>query len=91
MTKTTAEEILFDATDMEPPKPLQQAISILQQMKSGQYLRMLHRHLPYPLFESCRQLRVSYRHFNGQQNECVILFWRNDDPAAEKFCEHIDQ
>jgi uncharacterized protein (DUF2249 family) len=95
MTKTTAEEILLDATGMEPPEPLQQAVSILQKLEAGQYMRMLHRHLPYPLFESCQQLKVSYRHFtgqqSGQQNECVILFWRNDDPATAKFCEHIGQ
>ena len=91
MTQPAGEEILLDATAMEPPEPLQQAISILQQLKPGQYLRMLHRHLPYPLFESCQQLRISYRHFTSQQNECVILFWRNDDPATAEFCMHIGQ
>ena len=91
MTQPAGEEILLDATAMEPPEPLQQAISILQQLEPGQYLRMLHRHLPYPLFESCQQLEISYRHFTGRQNECVILFWRSDDTATAELCGQIGQ
>lgn len=91
MTQPAGEEILLDATAMEPPEPLQQAISILQQLKPGHYLRMLHRHLPYPLLENCQQLEISYRHFTGQQGEWIILFWRSDDPAIAKFCEQIGQ
>jgi hypothetical protein len=62
---------------------------------------MLHRQLPYPLFESCQKFNVSYRHFAGRQNtkqttqqtaqqiEWIILFWRNDDPATEEFCKQL--
>ncbi|MCP4002343.1 MAG: DUF2249 domain-containing protein [Gammaproteobacteria bacterium] len=91
MTQATGEEILLNATAMQPPEPLQQAISILQQLRFGQYLRMLHRHLPYPLFESCQQLEISYRHFTGQQSEYIILFWRSDDPSTAKICEKIER
>jgi hypothetical protein len=91
------EAILLDATAMEPPEPLQKATLILQQLQPAQYLRMLHRQLPYPLFEACPQLNISYRHFAGrptaqqtaQQIEWIILFWRNDDPATEKFCRQL--
>jgi hypothetical protein len=93
MTGQTMEAILLDATAMEPPEPLQKATLILQQLQPGQYLRMLHRQLPYPLFASCQQLDISYRHFTGQQTDpqtkWVILFWRNDDPATAKFCKQI--
>jgi hypothetical protein len=97
MTGQTMEEIQLDAAAMEPPEPLQKATLILQQLQSGQYLRMLHRQLPYPLFASCQKLDVSYRHFAGrqtgqqisQQTEWIILFWRNDDPTTEKFCKQL--
>ena len=99
MTQPAGEEILLDATAMEPPEPLQRATSILQQLERGQYLRMLHRRLPYPLFESCEQLEISYRHFAGQArdqknthaNKCVILFWRSDDAAMQELCRQIQQ
>lgn len=93
MTGHAMEEILLDAAAMEPPEPLQKATLILQQLQPGQYLRMLHRQLPYPLFETCRQLDISYRHLaspqTGQQTKWVILFWRSNDPATEKFCAQL--
>ena len=89
------EAILLDATAMEPPEPLQKATLILQQLQPGQYLRMLHRQLPYPLFASCQKLDVSYRHFAGRQTDpqskWVILFWRSNDPTTAHFCSQISQ
>ena len=95
MTQPAGEEILLDATAMEPPEPLQRATSILQKLEHGQYLRMLHRRLPHPLLESCEQLEVSYRHFAAQEDtresKWVILFWRSDDPITAKFCGQLQQ
>ncbi len=91
MTQPAGDEILLDATAMEPPEPLQQATSILHQLETGQYLRMLHRHLPHPLFASCQQLDISYRHFTDSDNKPVILFWRSDDSGMAEFCEQISE
>jgi hypothetical protein len=100
---SAGKEFLLDATAMEPPEPLQRATSILQHLERSQYLRMLHRRLPYPLLENCAQLDISYRHFaseEGGQNsgqkehqkaQWVILFWRNDDPAMAELCGQIRQ
>jgi len=91
MTRSTAEEILLDATRMEPPEPLQRGTSILQGLQRGQCLRMLHRRLPHPLLQSCEELAVSYRHFNSTGSNWVILFWRNDDRATAEYCRQLQQ
>ena len=95
MTRLTGEEILLDATALEPPEPMQRATLILQRLELGQHLRMLHRRLPYPLFENCAQLAIGYRHFASQEssqgNQWVILFWRNDDPATAELCRQLQQ
>jgi len=91
MTSPAGKEILLDATALEPPEPLERATLILQQLEHGQYLRMLHRRLPHPLFASCEQLAVDYRHFTSRGNQWVILFWRNDDPATAELCRRIQQ
>lgn len=91
MTGQPAGEILLDASALEPPEPLQRATIILQQMTRGQYLRMLHRRLPYPLFDICRQLSIEYRHFSGEQSSWIILFWRSDDPATAQRCRQLDR
>jgi hypothetical protein len=74
---------------MEPPQPLQQATRILQHMQTGHYLRMLHRRLPYPLFDICRQLGIEYRYFSGQQCAWIILFWHCDDAITAQYCAQI--
>jgi hypothetical protein len=90
MTDISECEFFLDATALEPPGPFQQAIEILRYLKPGQYLRMLHRRLPHPLFDTCDQLGISHRHFPTRQNTWTILFWRNDDPAAAEHCRQIE-
>ena len=89
MTGQTDGEILLDASELEPPEPLQRAIEILKQLAPGQYLRMLHRRLPNPLFDACDQLGIEYRHFPGEQVSWIVLFWRKDDPITAKLCRKI--
>lgn len=55
-----AVEFRLDASEMEPPEPFEKATEILRQLKPGQYLRMLHRRIPYPLFAFCKELSLDY-------------------------------
>jgi hypothetical protein len=89
MTGQPKNEILLDASALAHPEPLQQALQILQELTPGQYLRMLHRRLPYPLFDACQQLGIVHRHFTGTQTAWIILFWRDDDPVAAEHCQQI--
>ena len=91
MARQCGDEIVLDATTLEPPEPLRRATEILQQLSRGQYLRMVHRRLPYPLFDICSQLGIDYRHFSGEQDSWVMLFWRRDDPATAERCRQLDQ
>lgn len=90
MTGRPAGELFLDATALEPPEPFQQALAILQQLKPGQYLRMLHRRLPYPLFDTCKQLGISHRFIADPQDNWIILFWRTDDSSIAEHCRGID-
>ena len=90
MTGGPAGELFLDATALEPPEPFQQALSILQGLKHGHYLRMLHRRLPYPLFDTCDQLGIGHRYIAGPHETWIILFWRADDPTVASHCRQID-
>jgi hypothetical protein len=90
MTDCSEGELFLDASALEPPVPFQQAVSILRQLQSGHYLRMIHRRVPRPLFDNCTQLGISHRYFASDQNNWIILFWRNDDPAIAEYCQRID-
>lgn len=89
MTGQTATEILLDATTLEPPEPLKRALQILQHLQPGQYLRMLHRRLPYPLFDACKQIGIEHRHLADERSTWIILFWRSDDSATAEYCEQL--
>ena len=54
-----AVELILDAREMEPPEPFERASAILRQLESGQYLRMLHRRIPYPLIDLARAMSLA--------------------------------
>ena len=68
-------ETMLDAREMAPPEPFDKATEILRQMQPGHYLRMLHRRVPYPLFEFCRALSLAYSvDEDGDACEIIIYF-----------------
>ncbi len=71
---------------MSPPEPLQQATAILQNLRYGQYLRMRHRRLPYPLFDLSAQMAIEHCHFPGNGGNWEIFFWRDDDATTAARC-----
>jgi hypothetical protein len=68
-------ETTLDARDMAPPEPFDKATAILRQLQPGQYLRMLHRRVPYPLFEICRAMSLAYAVKEDTAAACEILIY----------------
>ena len=44
-------EILIDVSEYVAPQPFEKVIELLSQMKTGEYIRMLHRKKPLPLLQ----------------------------------------
>ena len=78
-------ETTLDARDMAPPEPFDKATEILRQLQPGQYLRMLHRRVPYPLFEFCRALSLAYEVNEDDIGVCkVIIYFPADEQALRQ-------
>ena len=78
-------ETTLDARDMAPPEPFDQATAILRQLQPGQYLRMLHRRIPYPLFEFCQALSLAYSVNENDATACeVIIYFPADEQALRQ-------
>jgi hypothetical protein len=75
-------ETTLDARDMAPPEPFDKATAILRQLQPGQYLRMLHRRVPYPLFEFCRAMSLDYAVNEDAAAACEIIIYFPDDEQA---------
>jgi len=78
-------EITLDARDMAPPAPFDKATAILRQLQPGQYLRMLHRRVPYPLFEFCRAMSMDYSVNEDATAACeIIIYFPADEQALRQ-------
>jgi hypothetical protein len=75
-------EITLDAREMAPPEPFERATAILRQLKPGQYLRMLHRRAPYPLFEFCLEMGLTYTVLDSTVAPYEIILYIPEDEQA---------
>ena len=72
-------EHTLDASTMEPPEPFEKATAILAQMKPGEYLKMLHRRVPYPLFDFCKNFPLCHSVTEGAAVAYEIIIYFEDD------------
>ena len=77
-----AYEFKLDAREMAPPQPFDEATAILRGLERGQYLRMLHRRAPYPLFDFCRALLLDYSVKETSAGEFVIIVYHAGDEIS---------
>lgn len=75
-------EIPLDAREMAPPEPFEKATAILRQLEPGQYLRMLHRRAPYPLFEFCLEMGLTYTVLESTVAPYEIILYLPEDAQA---------
>jgi hypothetical protein len=73
------DEKFLDASEMEPPLPFEQALLLLAELQPGEYLRMAHRIIPWPLFEYCCEHKLEHRVQPGETAKYDILFWYKQD------------
>ena len=73
------DEKFLDASDMEPPVPFEQALLLLAELQPGEYLRMAHRMIPWPLLEYCNERKLEYRVQPGETAKYNILIWYKQD------------
>ena len=73
------DEKFLDASHMEAPVPFEQALLLLAELQPGEYLRMAHRMIPWPLFEYCNERKLEYRVQPGETAKYNILIWYKQD------------
>ena len=73
------EEKFLDASEMQPPEPFEQALALLAELQPGEYLRMAHRMIPYPLLDYCNERKLEYRAQPGETAKYDILIWHKQD------------
>lgn len=82
------EERVLDVSQLEPCEPLERILATIPNLQMGEYLRVLHRMEPYPLYSILTQQGYSWQSQPGQNVPIEIYIWRSDDTQAEAAVRH---
>lgn len=82
-------EIVLDVHELQPPEPMQQALDALDKLMAGQYLKLIHRMQPFPLYEILSENGFRYKVTTGTISAFDIYIWRTKDQEAEKSIQEI--
>jgi hypothetical protein len=77
-----AVERRLDVSELEPCEPLERTLTAAGDLAPGEYLRVLHRREPFPLYPLLEQLGCAWRIQPGSETAYELLIWRDDDPVA---------
>lgn len=76
-------EQLLDVTGLEPPEPLARALQALEHLSPGQYLRLLLRREPFPLYALLDEDGFLHLGRRGERAPYEVFVWRRGDAVAE--------
>ncbi|SCZ61659.1 DUF2249 domain-containing protein [Thiohalomonas denitrificans] len=82
-----ANAVVLDVSELEPPEPLVLTLEGAARLQPGEYLRMRHRRVPYPLFDTLDQQGFGYLSRGGRDVACEVLIWREGDSEAARAAE----
>lgn len=75
---------ILDVSDLEPCEPLERILATIPNLQTGEYLRVLHRMEPHPLYPILT--REGYAWLTQEGRDVVqieVYIWRNTDAQAE--------
>jgi len=75
-------EHYLDVSQLAPPEPLEEILSVLPALKTGHYLRVLHRREPFPLYSLLREQGYAWLTTSDKGGTFHICIWRDADLAA---------
>ena len=83
-----AKEIVLDVHDLQPPKPMEKALDALDKLESGEYLKMIHRMQPFPLYNILNEHNFRYLAKPGDKGFDIYI-WKNNDNDSEQSINKI--
>ncbi len=80
----------LDVSQLEPCEPLERILATIPSLKAGEYLHVLHRMEPHPLYPILTKKGYTWHTQAGQDVPIEIYIWNeNDTEAAQKAHENI--
>lgn len=81
-------ERILDVSELEPPEPLERILDSLAEMAAGDWLKVLHRREPYPLYNMLRNMGYCWSTVPGKITAIEILIWpeEQEPPPGAELC-----
>ncbi len=73
----------LDVSMLEPCEPMEQILAAIKMLPEGDYLRVIHRREPHPIYPMLEQAGFVWRTELGGPSEYQIFIWHQGDAAAE--------
>ncbi|MDH5485264.1 MAG: DUF2249 domain-containing protein [Gammaproteobacteria bacterium] len=83
-----AREIVLDVHELPAPEPMEQALDALEKMTDGEYIKMIHRMQPFPLYNILFENGFKYEARDGTTGFDIYI-WHAKDTETEQFIKHI--
>ncbi len=92
----TVIERIVDVRDEEPPRPFELVIAALRTLADGEYISMLHRREPMPLYAVLAEMGCAHRTIHdyaiaGESVPVRVLIWRQTDAVTTEYCGPADE
>ncbi|HEY9052687.1 MAG TPA: DUF2249 domain-containing protein [Gammaproteobacteria bacterium] len=82
-------EIVVDVHELQPPEPMELALNALDKLGDGDYIKMIHRMQPMPLYRILDENGFRYKAITGTTSAFDIYIWRASDKAAQQAVKAI--
>jgi len=69
-----------DVSELEPPRPMEVALSELRSLAAGEHLVLAHRREPVPLYALLAAMGFQHRVRTGRRTAFEIVIWRASEP-----------
>ncbi|MDH5473317.1 MAG: DUF2249 domain-containing protein [Gammaproteobacteria bacterium] len=83
------QEITLDVHELQPPEPMQKALDALHTLGDGQYLKIIHRMQPFPLYDILTDNGFKYKVTTGKVSAFDIYVWHAKDKEVEKIIKDL--
>ncbi|MFK5913075.1 MAG: DUF2249 domain-containing protein [Woeseiaceae bacterium] len=76
-------EIILDVHEMQSPEPMEVVMKGLDDLQQGEYLKMLHRMQPFPLYDILLENGFRYKVTDGEFGFDIYMWFAKDKRTGE--------
>ncbi len=76
-------EIVLDVHEMQSPEPMEVVMDMLEKLNQGEYIKMLHRMQPFPLYDILLENGFRYKVTNGEFGFDIYVWFAKDKKSGE--------